>query len=62
MVGPHITAAAAEAAVTSLCAENSCPREIFYDDDSSVTNGSQTLIADTETKRLYSSIINCLAV
>lgn len=29
MVDPHITAAAADAAVTALCDENLCPREIF---------------------------------
>lgn len=29
MVDPHITAAAADAAITALCDENMCPREIF---------------------------------
>lgn len=55
MVGPHITAAAAEAAVTSLCDEYSYPREIFdgYDDDDYVTDGKPTPIPDSETKRLY---------
>ncbi|XP_062115887.1 SWI/SNF complex subunit SWI3A [Humulus lupulus] len=47
-VGHHITAAAAEAAVTALCEEISCPRELFYGDDDSVTNELQTLISDTE--------------
>ncbi|GFZ03915.1 SWITCH/sucrose nonfermenting 3A [Actinidia rufa] len=32
MVGPHITASAAEAAVTALCDECQCPREIFDGD------------------------------
>ncbi|KAK6148052.1 hypothetical protein DH2020_018964 [Rehmannia glutinosa] len=32
MLGPHVTASAAEAAVTSLCYENQCSREIFDDD------------------------------
>ncbi|KAL2515055.1 SWI/SNF complex subunit SWI3A [Forsythia ovata] len=32
-VGPHVTASAAEAAVTALCYENQCSREIFDDDD-----------------------------
>ncbi|PON77235.1 Otx2 transcription factor [Parasponia andersonii] len=50
MVGPHITAAAAEAAVTSLCEENSYSKEIFYGDDDS--DGPQTLIADAEAKRV----------
>lgn len=29
VVDPHITAAAADAAVAALCDENLCPREIF---------------------------------
>lgn len=64
MVSPHITAAAAEAAVTSLCEEISCPREIFFGDDDSVTNGLQTLISDAETKRLFicSAKVICLVV
>ncbi|XP_059645490.1 SWI/SNF complex subunit SWI3A [Cornus florida] len=33
MVGPYITASAAEAAVTVLCNENQCTREIFDGDD-----------------------------
>ncbi|CAK9183526.1 unnamed protein product [Ilex paraguariensis] len=33
MVGSHITASAAEAAVTALCYENQCTREIFDGDD-----------------------------
>ena len=54
MVGPHIAAAAAEAAVTSLCDENSYPREIFDGDfNDYVTDGLQTTIADSKTKRLY---------
>ncbi|KAL6497270.1 hypothetical protein OROGR_029199 [Orobanche gracilis] len=32
MLGPHVTASAAEAAVTSLCYENQCSREIFDED------------------------------
>ncbi|KAM6570357.1 hypothetical protein CsatB_018342 [Cannabis sativa] len=47
-VGPHITAAAAEAAVTALCEEISCPKELFYGDDDSVTNELHTRIPDTE--------------
>lgn len=56
MVGPHIAAAAAEAAVTSLCDEYFYPREIFdgdVNDYVTVTDGLQTPIADSETKRLY---------
>ncbi|OMO84222.1 hypothetical protein CCACVL1_10942 [Corchorus capsularis] len=39
MVGPQITAAAAEAAVTVLSDELSCPREIFDGDEINLTNG-----------------------
>ncbi|KAK4486155.1 hypothetical protein RD792_008823 [Penstemon davidsonii] len=35
MLGPQVTASAAEAAVTALCYENQCSREIFDDDDDS---------------------------
>ncbi|KAL0342302.1 UNVERIFIED_CONTAM: SWI/SNF complex subunit SWI3A [Sesamum calycinum] len=33
MLGPHVTASSADAAVTALCYENQCSREIFDDDD-----------------------------
>lgn len=33
MLGPHVTASAADAAVTSLCYENQCSKELFDDDD-----------------------------
>lgn len=33
MLDPHITASAADAAVTSLCYENQCSRELFDDND-----------------------------
>ncbi|KAG9136176.1 hypothetical protein Leryth_003790 [Lithospermum erythrorhizon] len=33
VVGPHITASAGEAAISALCFENQCPRELFDDDD-----------------------------
>ncbi|CAA2964061.1 SWI SNF complex subunit SWI3A [Olea europaea subsp. europaea] len=32
-VGPHVTASAAEAAVTALCYENQCSREVFDEDN-----------------------------
>ncbi|XP_022736549.1 SWI/SNF complex subunit SWI3A-like isoform X2 [Durio zibethinus] len=50
MVGPQITAAAAEAAVAVLSDEMSCPREIFDGDQIDVTNGllSPTLIYQPE--------------
>lgn len=46
MVGPHITAAAADAAVTAICDENSCPREIFDGDD-------EFLIGSSSPTKLY---------
>lgn len=52
MVGPHITAAAAEAAVNALCEETSCPREIFNGEDDCVTNGLQSPAINCETERL----------
>lgn len=39
MGGPHITAVAAEAAITALCDESSCPREIFDDNEEYVGYG-----------------------
>ncbi|KAM7253933.1 hypothetical protein ACFE04_028503 [Oxalis oulophora] len=41
MVGPEVAAAAAEAAITVLCDESSCPREIFDVDDHLLTIGTQ---------------------
>ncbi|KAF3437549.1 hypothetical protein FNV43_RR20304 [Rhamnella rubrinervis] len=52
VVSPHITAAAAEAAVASLCEENSCPREIFDGEDDYVTNGLLSPTENCETKRV----------
>ncbi|KAJ0110442.1 hypothetical protein Patl1_01264 [Pistacia atlantica] len=40
MGGPHITAAAAEAAITALCDESSCPREIFDDNEEAYQVGA----------------------
>lgn len=50
MVGPHVTAAAAEAAVAALCNESSCPREIFDGDEDYLANGllSPTMVSDPE--------------
>ncbi|XP_044492185.1 SWI/SNF complex subunit SWI3A-like isoform X2 [Mangifera indica] len=43
MGGPHITAVAAEAAITALCDESSCPREIFDDNEEAAQiNASET--------------------
>ena len=52
MVDPYITAVAAEAAISSLCEENSWPREIFDaddDDGDSIVDGVPNSIADSET-------------
>lgn len=40
MVGPHISAAAADAAVAALCDENPCVKDIF---DSAEDNGTDEL-------------------
>ncbi|XP_038709924.1 SWI/SNF complex subunit SWI3A-like [Tripterygium wilfordii] len=42
MVSSHVTAAAAEAAVTALCEESSFPREIFDGEEYNATNGLQS--------------------
>ncbi|KAL5791538.1 hypothetical protein ACOSP7_000132 [Xanthoceras sorbifolium] len=53
MVGPHITAAAADAAVTALCDESSCPREIFDGDDDCLTDGSWSPSILYESERAH---------
>ncbi|KAI4343581.1 hypothetical protein L6164_010915 [Bauhinia variegata] len=40
VVDPHITAAAADAAVMALCEENLCPREIFDAEEDNYSNDS----------------------
>ncbi|GAV81606.1 Myb_DNA-binding domain-containing protein/SWIRM domain-containing protein [Cephalotus follicularis] len=52
MVGPHVTAAAAEAAVTALCDESSCPREIFDGEEDYETYGLQSPALFHETDRV----------
>lgn len=42
MVGPHVAASAAEAAVTALCEENEIPKEIFDNEEN-----------DNEPERLF---------
>ncbi|KAK1566878.1 hypothetical protein Q3G72_005298 [Acer saccharum] len=53
MVGPHITAVAADAAVTALCDEISCPREIFDGDDDYITDGSWSPTMLYESERAH---------
>ena len=53
MVGPQITAAAAEAAVTALCDENSLPRETFDVEEDSVSNGLCSPTTSYEPERLF---------
>ena len=55
MVGPQITAAAAEAAVAVLSDEVSCPREIFYGDKIDVTNGLLSPTSIYQLERLFRS-------
>lgn len=57
MVGPHITSAAAEAAVNALCEETSCSREIFNADDDSIPNGLWSPTKNCETERLFIQLI-----
>lgn len=52
-VGPHITASAAEAAVTALCYENQCSTDIFGEDDDEL--GSIADISETERASLVES-------
>ncbi|XP_050375830.1 SWI/SNF complex subunit SWI3A isoform X2 [Argentina anserina] len=52
LVGPYITAAAAEAAVTALCEETTCSKEIFNAEDNCVTNGLQSPAINCETERV----------
>ncbi|TQE12918.1 hypothetical protein C1H46_001564 [Malus baccata] len=52
MVGPQITAAAADAAVNVICEETSCSREIFDTDDDSLTNGVWSPAKNYETERV----------
>lgn len=54
MAGPHVTAAAAEAAVTALCDESSFPREIFDGDEDYLANGLSML---SESERLIIFIL-----
>ncbi|KAG7954208.1 hypothetical protein I3843_11G004400 [Carya illinoinensis] len=52
MVGSQITAAAAEAAVTALCDENSFPREIFDVEEDHISNGLSSPTASYEAERV----------
>ncbi|KAF8006725.1 hypothetical protein BT93_K0897 [Corymbia citriodora subsp. variegata] len=40
LVGPNITSAATESAVSAICNETFCPREIFYGSNGHISNGS----------------------
>jgi SWI/SNF related-matrix-associated actin-dependent regulator of chromatin subfamily C len=52
MVGPRITSAAAEAAVTAICDENSFPREIFDVEEDYVSNGLCSPTTSYKSERL----------
>lgn len=56
MLGPHVTASAADAAVTSLCYENQCSREIFDDDDGNYVDSKAS--PETSNEMRYSSSIH----
>lgn len=51
MAGPRIAAAAAEAAVNSLCEEHSCSKEIFDGGYDSLNEGPLPPVGDCETMR-----------
>lgn len=52
MVGPDITAAAAEAAVAALCDETACPREIFDGEEDFPSNGFSSPSFHSKSKRV----------
>lgn len=49
MAGRQVATAAAQAAMTVLCDESSCPRDIFDGDDDNLING---LLSPTELNEL----------
>lgn len=51
MVGPDITAAAAEAAVAAICDETTCPREMFNSEEDFETNGLWSPIFQSKPER-----------
>ncbi|TXG53269.1 hypothetical protein EZV62_022438 [Acer yangbiense] len=53
LVGPHITAVAADSAVTALCDEISCPIEIFDGDYNCLTDGSWSPTMLYESERAH---------
>lgn len=52
ILGPHVTASAADAAVTSLCYENQCSKELFDDDGNYVDSGASP---EASNQKRYSS-------
>ncbi|CAK7336763.1 unnamed protein product [Dovyalis caffra] len=52
MVGPDITAAAAEAAVAALCDETACPREIFDGEEDFPTKGFSSPSFHSKSERV----------
>ncbi|KAL8456729.1 hypothetical protein ACS0TY_034830 [Phlomoides rotata] len=50
MLGPHVTASAADAAVTSLCYENQCSKELFDDDDDNYVDSKASPEASNEER------------
>lgn len=55
MVDPHITVAAADAAVMALCDENLCPREIF-DVEEDYANSYSARLSTSEIYLLFTFI------
>lgn len=53
MVDPHITAAAADAAIIALCDETMCPREIFNADEDYASGQSGLNTLNGYSTRLF---------
>lgn len=53
MVDPQVTAAAAEAAVTALCDENSFPIEIFEVEVDDISDGLSRPATSHDSERLF---------
>ena len=54
VAGPHVAAAAAEAAVTALCNENPCAEKVFIIVDDEARRKLKSFPTNNEPKRLVS--------
>jgi hypothetical protein len=60
VVDPHITAAAADAAITALCDENLFPRDIFDVEEDNASSASSLI--SCSARYLYLKSISCYFV